>query len=188
MNNTEETEEREEGLILDRLRREIKEKLNGNQLLNMMDNKCNLIPYSTIKNYRSIDDLLGYYKQAFILYEYEDKSGHWVVMYRSPKGTLCFYDSLGNNLDELNEDINKFRKGRGLPLVNNDLSNLTAFQKVIYNNYPIQQDKTNVNTCGAYCVARLKLKSLNNEKFNNLFKNGKEYSPDYFVRVYIDGL
>jgi len=192
MDNTERNhqinEDKEEAEVLNKLRIQIKEKLNGKQMLEMMNNKCNLVPYSTVKNYRSIDDLLGYYKQAIILYEYEDKSGHWVVMYRSPKGHLCFYDSLGNKLDELNKDINKYRKGRGLPLVNNDLTNLTAFQKVINNTYPIQQDKSNVNTCGAYCVARLKLKSLNNERFNNLFKNGDEYSPDYFVRVYIDGL
>jgi hypothetical protein len=95
---------------------------------------------------------------------------------------------LGNKVDELNKDINKFRSNMGIPLVNNDLKNLIGFEKVINNTTEIQEDSEEVNTCGCYCVARLLLKQLDNKQFNTLFKNGNEYSPDYFVRYFIDNI
>jgi len=178
----------DENEIIKDLEDNIGEKMNGDELISLMNNTCDITPYSRIKEYRNVDDMLGKYKQTIILYEYEPKSGHWVVLYRNKRNKLCFYDSLGNKVDELNKDINKFRSNVGLSLVNNDLKNLIGFEKVNNNTTEIQEDSDDVNTCGCYSVARLLLKDLDNKQFNTLFKNGNEYSPDYFVRYFIDNI
>jgi hypothetical protein len=180
--------DRMEEQVINDLEQNISEKMNGDELIKLLNNTCDITPYSRIKQYRNVDEMLGNYKQTIILYEYEPRSGHWVVLYRNNKNKLCFYDSLGNKVDELNKDINKFRSNMGIPLVNNDLKNLIGFEKVINNTTEIQEDSEEVNTCGCYCVARLLLKQLDNKQFNTLFKNGNEYSPDYFVRYFIDNI
>ena len=114
----------DENKIIKDLEDNIGEKMSGDELISLMNNTCDITPYSRIKEYRNVDDMLGKYKQTIILYEYEPKSGHWVVLYRNKRNKLCFYDSLGNKVDEINKDINKFRSNVGLPLVNNDLKNL----------------------------------------------------------------
>jgi hypothetical protein len=179
---------RMEEQVINDLEQNIGEKMNGDELIKLLNNTCDITPYSIIKQYRNVDEMLGNYKQTIILYEYEPRSGHWVVLYRNNKNKLCFYDSLGNKVDELNKDINKFRSNMGIPLVNNDLKNLIGFEKVINNTTEIQEDSEEVNTCGCYCVSRLLLKQLDNKQFNTLFKNGNEYSPDYFVRYFIDNI
>ena len=73
---------------------EIYKSLSGGDILNALDQKCNLVLYSQIHNFNSIEELLGKYKKCVILYHTSENYGHWTALYEN-KGTIYFFDSYG---------------------------------------------------------------------------------------------
>jgi hypothetical protein len=129
---------------------------------------ANIIKYSDLKKYKSIDALLPHNKSySIILYENSPNVGHWVCImkYNDKKrgDVIEFFDSLaddGKPDSQLNwtKPFNKML-GQGKNYLSNLLNNTD--KEVIYNKFKFQsegnkKDGNNINSCGRHCVFRIK--------------------------------
>ena len=138
---------------------------------------ANIMKYSELKKFNSIDDILPNDKDyAFLLYEDSPNKGHWVCISRN-NGEYEFFDSYGGAPDsplKWNDKQTNNMLGQGMKT----LSNLFDKTKdnVIYNPVKYQEESSDVNTCGRHCVFRIKNikdgKNLN--QYYNLMKKLKE--------------
>ena len=131
---------------------------------------CNVLKYSDIKNYNSIDDML-INDRCVILYETTKNKGHWTCLYKY-KNTIYFFDSYGNNHEEQKNFIpNKIKKA-----LKQDHKRLTELlynsnYDVEYNETQLQQFKNNINTCGRWVVVRMMYPHISVDNFKKLFLN-----------------
>lgn len=118
---------------------------------------ANIMKYSELKKFNSIDDILPNDKDfAFLLYEDSPNKGHWVCISRN-NGQYEFFDSYGGGPDsplKWNAQETNNMLGQGTKILSN-LFNKTK-DKVIYNPVKYQEDSQDVNTCGRHCVFRIK--------------------------------
>ena len=141
--------------------------------------KCNLIRYSDIKKYNSIDDML-INDRCVILYETTKNKGHWTCIYKY-KNTIYFFDSYGNNHEEqfnfIPKNINKALK--------QDHQRLTELlykskYRVEYNETQLQQFKEGINTCGRWVLIRMLYPHISVDDFKKLFLS-KSKKPDEII-------
>tara|TARA_R110002126_G_scaffold37309_3_gene112787 strand:+ start:272 stop:775 length:504 start_codon:yes stop_codon:yes gene_type:complete len=161
--------------------------LSNDEILRYMNNKCNLIQYKDIHKYKSIDELLGKYKKCVILYHTSENYGHWVCMYEY-KNIIYFFDSYGfipdDELNYLHKDLKEE--------LNSDHRYLTELlynskKPVEYNEYQLQSQKKGVNTCGRWCLMRLKYPSISVDDFYNIFNKSSRYiENDKLICLLID--
>ena len=149
--------------------------LSGYDILNALDNKCNMVQYKDVKNFNSINEMLGPYKKCVLLYHTKLDYGHWTCLYEVDN-TIFFFDSYGfipdkqlnwvpyNLKDDLNSDYRYLTK---LLYESN--------KRVEYNEYQFQRRVDGVNTCGRWVVNRLKYPEISIENFNKLFKDASKY-------------
>ena len=78
--------------------KEISKSLSGTEVLDLMDNKCNLVQYSDLHNIKSIDELLGEYKKCVLLYQTSANYGHYCCVWEY-NDTIFFFDSYGGVVD-----------------------------------------------------------------------------------------
>lgn len=152
---------------------------SGEDLRYMTGGDVNIIVYEDLLNYNSLDDLLGDNGAAIILYPNpgNSKVGHWCCLFLQP-GTfpqiLQFFDSYGvcvdEELDDYNNDKNNIHKRRKLPPKLIELILDTPYADSFrYNEYPLQSLDIATNTCGLWCVWRLKNRSCTEDQFKKLF-------------------
>lgn len=154
--------------------------LSGQDVIDALDGKCNIVSYPDIKKYRNINDLLGKYKKCVILYLNSANYGHWTCIYEY-NGTIYFFDSYGvepnGQLNWLPKNVNKLLKQDHkhlLKLLYN------SGKPIEYNEYPLQKFGKGINTCGKWVVFRLKYPFLSVENFRKLFEN-KNIEPDKLI-------
>lgn len=123
---------------------------------------------------RSLDDLLGPGKTAVLLYEIQERQGHWVCVFERPNGTIEVFDSLGYAPDaELGFIPADFQESS-----NQDhtyLLKLLAHTKnrVEYNENGIQKDKRGISSCGRWCIFRIANRDMSVKQFQNFVKKNK---------------
>lgn len=155
----------------------ITQPLSGSDILKSIGYKANLLTYSQLSNFNTLDEVLGPFETLILLYETKKHFGHWVCLFRSCSNTITFFDSYGILPDdELLFIPSNFRR-----LNNEDYPHLTALLYksgciVDYNHHKLQGKKS--NTCGRFVIIRILLKHLSNNEFSKLFK-GK--NPDKFI-------
>ena len=159
---------------------------------------ANIVSYSDIKNYKTIDELLGNTGKCFILYETKKNTGHWTCLYKSslektnkggygvntPKDTIYFFDPYGNNFDlQLNFIPKQINKSLG-----QDHKHLIELlynspYKVEFNEYKLQKLGRGINTCGRWCLVRLQNPSISVSNFKNLFSKKRlgNIKPDEMI-------
>ena len=74
---------------------EISKSLSGTEVLDLLNNKCNLVLYSDLHNIKSIQELLGEYKKCVLLYHTSANYGHYCCVYEN-NNTIFFFDSYGS--------------------------------------------------------------------------------------------
>lgn len=157
--------------------------LSNHDIYNLLDYKCNIIPYEDIINYKNINELLGKYKKCIILYKSSHDFGHWTCIYEN-KGKIYFFDSYGFKPNaqlkfipnQLNKSLNQ----------NHDylLKMLYDTKKPIeFNEYPLQKLDTKINTCGRWVVFRLKHPGISVDDFNKLFINKKKLPDELITKL-----
>jgi hypothetical protein len=154
---------------------ELSKSLSGDEILNSMNNKCNLITYKDIINYNTIEDLLGKYKKCVLLYHTSQNYGHWTCIYEYKK-TIYFFDSYGVIPDDelkflckdLKEELNS--NHRYLTKLLYDSS-----KKIEYNEYQLQEKKEGINTCGRHCINRLRYPQISVDDYYKIFKDASKY-------------
>lgn len=163
---------------------------------------ADLIKYSELSDYKSIEDLLpkdGDFKVLLI----EDKynSGHFVGIFRFGK-TIEYFNSYGEKYDTDWKFIPRMIRVI-LGQATNDLTRLFKKAKadgfeVVWNKKPLQKLDNKIQTCGRYVVMRRELgrmgysklddflKELDHLREVNKDKNGKLPSYDWIVAKYVE--
>ena len=148
--------------------------LSGEDILRELDGKCNLIQYKNIDKYKTIEDLLGKYKKCVILYNTTENYGHWTCLYEH-NGTIYFFDSYGI----IPDDELKWRRCYGADCYHSVryLTKLLYNDKrpVQYNEYPLQERRAGISTCGRHVINRLKYPEISVDDYYKIFKDASRY-------------
>ncbi len=151
--------------------------LDSNQILSLLDNKCNLVLYKDVEKYDSLAQLLGPYHKCVLLYHTSANFGHWVALYQVGK-TVYFFDSYGVVIDDqlkflpksLREDLNSQHRYLTNLLYKSNLM-------VEYNQYQLQKHSPLINTCGRWCINRLRYPEISINEYYKLFKDASKAIP-----------
>jgi hypothetical protein len=115
------------------------------------------------------------------LYLTEDRNtGHWVCLIKKDN-EIEFFDPYGEKPDDQLKWVGaakRFELDQDRPLLSKLLRE--SGYKVIYNKYPFQKDKNDINTCGRHCVSRLLFKDLSLPQYAEMIRKSG-LSPDEFV-------
>lgn len=144
--------------------------------------EANIILYSALDDISDIEEYLSHDKAyRIILIEYEQNSGHWVLIMRY-KDTLEYFNSFGLlpskndfvNNDILNDALNQEELFLN-ELFNKEI-NENDFKNLVYNQQVFQSKDSNTMTCGRHCMNRLLCmihKDMNLEDYISYMKEQK---------------
>lgn len=140
-----------------------------------------IITYPQLNTFRHIDQAFDRKGRCILLYlTQSETSGHWVCMLNKGK-SIEFFDPYGEPPEyALKEIPSSTRK-----TLNGDEFVLTRLlkesgKKVIYNTYPFQKDRKNVNTCGRHSVVRCLYAPYSLAKYKKVMDESG-MTPDNFV-------
>lgn len=160
--------------------------LSNNDIKDQLKGQVKVISYDELSKYNNIDELLSPYDSVVILYETAKDFGHWVCLFKTvdKKGEeiVSFFDPYSLKPDDQLNFINtKFRKENNeyYPYLSDLL--LNSPYPIEYNEHPVQKLKDGTNTCGRWCIMRLRLKHLPLDEFYKLFKADKNFTSDDLV-------
>ena len=157
--------------------------LSGKDIMRMVNGETRILAYEKLKTYNSLEQILNPYGNCIILYQTKENFGHWVVLIDRGGRMLEFYDSYGLKPDEELKIDNQYHLRIHGGVITPHLTALikSGGWSVKYNNKQLQEQLSDVNTCGRYCVMRLLYKDMSLQKFNDLLTNNKCYNPDFWV-------
>ncbi len=152
--------------------------LSNSDILKLTDNKCNVMTYSELLNYPTLDKALGPHGALCVLYETSPRFGHWVAVIKVNDNLVEQFDPLSNKPDRQWQFITDEYKKKPY------LSHLMKESpyKLSYNQYKFQKNKKGINTCGRWCALRIILKSLTLEQFKEVVTNKKQ-DTDFMVTL-----
>ena len=157
---------------------EISKSLSGAEILDAMDNKCNLITYSDVHKYNTIEEMLGQYKKCVILYHTSESYGHWVAVYEN-NNTIFFFDSYGSKPDSQL----KFLPAHLKPVLNSQHNYLIRLmynsgKDVQFNQFQLQKHSPEISSCGRWCINRLRYPEISVTGYHDIFKQSSRYIPN----------
>jgi hypothetical protein len=123
-----------------------------------------VIKYSELDNYKSIEDLLPTDNSAvIILIEDQLNSGHWVAVMRYGK-TCEYFNSYGAKWDTDWKFINRMMR-MILGQNTNEMTRLMDKAKsdgwnTIWNKHRFQKLGSNIQTCGRWCILRIEMMKM----------------------------
>jgi len=143
-----------------------------------------VIKYSDLKNYTSIEDLLPTDKSAIIiLIEDRLNSGHWVAVMRYGK-TVEYFNSYGAKWDTDWKFINRMVR-MILGENTNEMTRLMDKAKAegwttIWNKSRFQKLSSQIQTCGRWCVLRIEMMKMgyNLKEFYDFIKKREKETGD----------
>jgi hypothetical protein len=163
--------------------------LRGKDILKILNNKTNLIEYSTLYNINNLDDIF-INGSCVILYRASPTNAHWCCVFLNKDG-LNFFDPYGVILDnEINEITkinplysNKYYNGGEKKLLKLFMN--SKYNYLNYNEYKMQEMKQNINSCGRHVCCRLLFKDLSlDEYIKTLYKYTKNnYLDDIVLKI-----
>jgi len=168
---------------MDNIIDKVKTPLTGIDLMNAFNNKVNIFPYSKIHTFNNIDEILGKYKRVILLYQTSLNFGHWCCLYEYC-GSICFFDSYGF----IPDDELKFTPKDLKKELKQEYRYLTKLlyesgKPIQYNEYKLQIENDNINTCGRWCIIRLKYPKISIDNFYKIFNSFKPIKPDFIISL-----
>lgn len=158
---------------------------SGTEVLNMVNGQANLITYSQLPQFNSIDQVLSGNGSCFILYQTtKENYGHWCALIRRGTNGIELFDSYGI----IPDDELKWTKADIKRVLNQDYPYLTYLlyksgKSIEYNDVPLQ-GRGNIKTCGRWSAARIINKHVSIEEFDKFFTSDPNYTPDELVTIY----
>ena len=115
-----------------------------------------ILRYSDLGRYNSIDELLPDDPDfAFILYEWQPNSGHWISIMKAGR-TIEVFDSYGVGIDKelkwVPQSMRNILK-EDVPLLKTLLDR--SGYHIVWNRQKFQATSGTINTCGRHCLARV---------------------------------
>ncbi len=152
----------------------MKHPIADSDIMNICNGQTRIIKNSSLRNYKSIDDLLKPYGSCVILYDKPDGSaGHWSCIVQTGN-SIEFFCPYGYYPDKALQTI------EGKPYVTKLLTE--SKYEISYNDYKLQKLAKDVNVCGRYVGMRVLLKDLPLKTFTQLFIS-KGYTSDFWVTL-----
>jgi hypothetical protein len=152
-----------------------------------------VMKYSELANYRTIDDLLPLSIDfRIVLVEQEKNIGHWVCILKY-KNVIESFNSYGKDIDRQKDTFGAI-KNRLLGQQTDYLTKLVKKSKYKYviNKTPFQSKEEGINTCGRWCILRIiAMKDLfmDLEQFKEMVIKGCKdlnVEPDALVSIWIN--
>jgi len=134
------------------------------------ENDPNILVYSDLFDYKSIDEVLGQKGYLVLLYQIKNiHNGHWVCLFKQ-RDYLVFFDSYGLSPDEEVKFIPQFQSldNRGEPVPHLTKLLDESSYKILHNTNQYQSDKKDINTCGRHTCVRLKFRDLTPDQYHQL--------------------
>jgi hypothetical protein len=152
-----------------------KRPLSGVEMM-LLNPDAKLYKYTDLYHYDNVDDLFDGCDKIIILYLIQnDRSGHWVSLFKNKEG-LCYFDSYGVPIDYQFDLLSKERRQR-LNEEQDYLKKLLFHKKVCFNNITYQGKNT--ATCGCFVSHRLHHHRLNDLQYFNILARQKLTPDDY---------
>jgi len=153
-----------------------------------------IVKYSELDKYKSIEDLLPTDKSAvIILIEDRLNSGHWVAVMRYGK-TIEYMNSYGSRWDTDWKFINRMVR-MILQQNTNEMTRLMDKAKAdgwntIWNKHRFQKISSQIQTCGRWCVLRIEMMKMGynlQEFYDFIKKREKELGEksDFIVAKFV---
>lgn len=153
-----------------------------------------VIKYSDLKNYNSIEDLLPTDKSyVIILIEDRLNSGHWVAVMRYNK-TIEYFNSYGAKWDTDWKFINRMVR----MILGENTNEMTRLMDkasadgwtTIWNKHRFQKLSSQIQTCGRWCVLRIEMMKMGytlSEFYDFIKKREKESGEktDFIVSKFV---
>jgi hypothetical protein len=162
--------------------------LSDTDILNITNGRCAIHTYADLERFRTIDQVLGDWNCAVILYQHEEDFGHWVTLFKVDKNTLEFFDPYGIEIDrELKQSPFNTRRHQGKIVPH--LSHLIkqSRYRLIQNRKKLQSFKQDVNTCGRWVSLRVRWRYIALEKFVQMF-SGTHFDGDFYASALTKGI
>jgi hypothetical protein len=163
--------------------------LSDKAILDLLDNKVNIVLYPNLYKYHNIDEVIGPYEASILLFEAKPSYGHWCALFKVDNNTIEFFDPYGmattggypdDNLKLVPQDFAKVTN-QEIPY----LSLLLAKSPydLTYNEFQFQKRNKKIRTCGRHCVFRL----MNRDQSLYQYKDMMDLLRDEFKTDY-DGV
>lgn len=143
--------------------------LSNFDILNLLNNKCNIVLYPEMYKYKSIDQLINPYNCCIILYEAKENYGHWCALIKTNKNEIEFFDPYGGDPDNSLDHISKqFKKSSNqfFPYLSKLMYN--SPYNLNYNEFQFQKKDSDIKTCGRHSVVRCLCKNLDIYQYKEL--------------------
>jgi len=160
--------------------------LSGSDLERITENKSNIIKYSDLHQYNSIDDVFEGKESVIILYLKKSNFGHWCTLFKAPwkPETLYFFDSYGFKMDEeikYSDEQLRIHQGKNVPHLTHLVQKSNYY--LIQNKYQYQSKEHHINTCGRWAGIRAHLLDMSPKQFKTFFTKNKHYTPDFWISI-----
>ncbi|AVL93358.1 hypothetical protein za3_18 [Zamilon virus] len=161
--------------------------LSNTDILDMLDNKAQIVLYPDLINYNSIDEVLGPYGACILLFEAKKNFGHWCCLFKRDDNTIEFFNSYGGYPDNSLKFIPlHFRKISNQYYPYLSLLLLECPYELHYNEFKFQKRANDIKTCGRWCVIRILLRHLSIYEFKNFIDEMCKYykaKPDEIITM-----
>lgn len=161
---------------MDRLNKLKATPLSGTDVVELVEGKANMVRYRDLHKFRTIDQVLGPHRAAFILFETSDGFGHWVAIYCN-NNTLYFFNSYAGYPDDtlqVIDDEYRVQSQQDFPYLSQLMYN--SPYELEYNDLKLQDKGGNIMTCGRWCALFILMRELPVDNFSAIFKS--KYADD----------
>lgn len=154
---------------------------SDDNLRDIVEGKAHILTYRQVMQCNHINEVLGKYGAAIILYETKPGFGHWVALFNHSPGWVQFFDSYGYEPDS---QLKYVPAEMGCHPVLKALFQRSGVQ-CMWSPFKLQSQNQQVSTCGRWAALRICLGSaFNPESFAALFLGqGQKLDPDSYVTL-----
>jgi hypothetical protein len=158
--------------------------LSGENITDITDGACIPMAYSFLSKVLHIDQLFERGNAALaILYQTTDSTtGHWVGLIKHSSDHLEFFDPYAFKPDEelaYSPFDKRLIDDKAIPHLEH-LLNESGY-KITWNKVRLQQELTDVNTCGRHVATRVKFRDLPLKQYQTMLTSNKFGNPDMWV-------
>lgn len=162
--------------------------LNDQDLTDLTKGRCNILAYEDLENYNTIDEVLGDYKCAIILFQVRSQAeGHWTCIFTSHQNpnTLIFHDPMGWPIDselKLSKYNLRIHNGEEVPHLSHLIEQ--SNYKIVSNPNQYQESSRDIQTCGKHCAVRVVFRKMSMNQYKHFITNSFQgMNPDQTVSM-----
>jgi hypothetical protein len=163
--------------------------LSNDDINEILGTDTKVFTYPKFFEFEHIDEAFDREGRCVFLFLTENEhTGHWLCMFKRPEG-IEYFDSYGDKPDAQRDWLSEeklIELGEPTARLTELLRN--SGQRVYYNTFQYQVERSDISSCGRWCASRLLCKDMTNLQFYNFVKEGmKEMgtnSKDDFIGVF----